>query len=111
MSIRTRLTVIQQKTSRSVPFELTEPTRDAITNWMHRRVACNGGWLFPSRSNADWHLTTRQYAGMVDDWITMTGLTDLTMVQVCPLHMTPLISECPECQVPYNLSGDEIAVC
>jgi integrase len=32
MAIRTRSTVIQQKTSRPVPFELTEPTRDAITN-------------------------------------------------------------------------------
>jgi hypothetical protein len=31
MAIRTRSTVIQQKTSRPVPFELTEPTRDAIT--------------------------------------------------------------------------------
>jgi site-specific recombinase XerC len=74
MAIRTRSTVIQQKTSRPVPFELTEPTRDAITNWMHVRIARNGDWLFPSRSNADGHLTTRQYALLVDDWITMIGL-------------------------------------
>jgi integrase len=74
MAIRTRSTVIQQKTSRPVPFELTEPTRNAITNWMHIRVARNGDWLFPSRSNADGHMTTRQYARLVDDWITMIGL-------------------------------------
>jgi integrase len=74
MAIRTRSTVIQQKTSRPVPFELTEPTRDAITNWMHVRIARNGDWLFPSRSNADGHLTTRQYARLVDDWIAMIGL-------------------------------------
>jgi Phage integrase family len=74
MAVRTRSTVIQQKTSRPVPFELTEPTRDAITNWMHVRIARNGDWLFPSRSNADGHLTTRQYARLVDDWITMIGL-------------------------------------
>jgi integrase len=73
MAIRTRSTVIQQKTSRPVPFELTEPTRDAITNWVHVRIARNGNWLFPSRSNADGHLTTRQYARLVDDWITMIG--------------------------------------
>jgi hypothetical protein len=53
MAIRTRSTLIQQKTSRPVPFGLTEPTHDAITNWMHVRVARNGDWLFPSRSNAD----------------------------------------------------------
>jgi integrase len=58
MAIRTRTTVIQQKTSRPVPFELTEPTRDAITNWLHVRTARNGDWLFPSRSNADGDLTT-----------------------------------------------------
>jgi integrase len=74
MAIRTRSTVIQQKTNKPVPFELTEPTRDAITNWMHVRVARNGDWLFPSRSNADGHLTTRQYARLVDDWVIMVGL-------------------------------------
>jgi site-specific recombinase XerD len=74
MAIRTRSTMIQQKTNRPVPFELTEPTRDAITNWMHVRAARNGDWLFPNRSNADGHLTTRQYARLVDDWITMIGL-------------------------------------
>jgi integrase len=74
MAIRTRSTVVQQKTSKPVPFELTEPTRDAITSWMHIRVARNGDWLFPSRSNADGHLTTRRYARLVDDWVTMIGL-------------------------------------
>ena len=42
MAIRTRSTVIQQKTSRPVTFELTDPTRDAITNWMHVRIARDG---------------------------------------------------------------------
>jgi integrase len=74
MAIRRRSTVIQQKTSRPFPFELIEPTRNAITNWMHVRIARNGDWLFPSRCNADGHLTTRQYARLVEDWITMIGL-------------------------------------
>jgi integrase len=74
MAVRTRSTVVQQKTSRPVPFELTESTRNAITNWMHVRIARNGDWLFPSRSNADGHLTAGQYARLVDDWITMIGL-------------------------------------
>jgi hypothetical protein len=44
VAIRTRSTVIQQETSRPVPFELTEPTRDAITNWMHVcQSAANNG--------------------------------------------------------------------
>jgi integrase len=74
MAIRTRSTVIQQKTSRPGPFELTEPTPNAITSWMYVRIARNGDWLFPNRSNADRHLTTRQYARLVDNWIAMIGL-------------------------------------
>ena len=43
-------------------------------NLMRVHVAQNGNWLFASRSNADGHLTTRQYARLVDHWITMIGL-------------------------------------
>lgn len=74
IAVRMLSTVIQQKTSRSAPFELTEPTRDAITHWMHARIARTGDWLFTSRSNADGRLATRQYARLVDEWITMIGL-------------------------------------
>jgi hypothetical protein len=40
MAIRTRSTVIQQKTSRPVPLELTEPTRDACTNCLYELDVC-----------------------------------------------------------------------
>lgn len=35
--LRTRSTVIQQKTGRPVPFEITEPTREALAAWLTRR--------------------------------------------------------------------------
>ena len=35
--IRQRATIIQQKTGRPVPFELTEPTREALSTWLARR--------------------------------------------------------------------------
>jgi len=36
-SLRQRATVIQQKTGRPVPFEITDPTREAINAWLTRR--------------------------------------------------------------------------
>ena len=36
-SVRLRTTVMQQKTGRPVPFELTEPTRDALAAWLKKR--------------------------------------------------------------------------
>ena len=38
-ALRDRATVIQQKTGRPVPFEITEPTREALVAWLERRGA------------------------------------------------------------------------
>ena len=48
-SIRLRTTIIQQKTGRPIPFELTEPTREALALWLSLRGSrSNDDWLFPS---------------------------------------------------------------
>ena len=55
-SIRLRTTIIQQKTGRPVPFELTEPTREALAKWLSLRGSrTNDDWLFPSRSRRGNH--------------------------------------------------------
>jgi integrase len=72
--LRDRATVIQQKTGRPVPFEITEPTRDALTAWLRLRGDRQDDWLFPSRSKAGSHLGTRQYARLVDKWVSMVEL-------------------------------------
>lgn len=64
--IRQRSTVIQQKTSRPVPFEITEPARDAIAAWLAERGDRDDDWLFPSRNRLGQHIGTRQYARLVD---------------------------------------------
>lgn len=58
-AVRLRTTVAQQKTGRPVPFEITEPTREALTTWLANRNLRAGHWLFPSRSRRGEHLTTR----------------------------------------------------
>jgi integrase len=74
-SIRLRTTIIQQTTGRPIPFELTEPTREALALWLSLRGSrSNDDWLFPSRSRRGNHLTTRQYGRLLDDWVALIGL-------------------------------------
>ena len=73
-SLRQRATVIQQKTGRPVPFEITDSTREALANWLKIRGRRNDDWLFPSRNRPGEHLSTRQYARLVGDWVAMIDL-------------------------------------
>jgi integrase len=73
-TVRHRSTVVQQKTGRPVPFEITEPTRDALSAWLLRRGGRPDDWLFPSRSAAGHHIGTRQYGRLVHKWVRMIDL-------------------------------------
>ena len=72
--VRLRRTIVQQKTGRPVPFELTETTRETLAAWLKLRELRASDWLFPSRSRPGEHLTTRQYGRLVDEWVTLIGL-------------------------------------
>ena len=67
--VRQRSTIVQQKTGRPVPFEITEPARDALAHWLEMRGGLSNDWLFPSPSRAGQHIGTRQYAHLVDHWV------------------------------------------
>ena len=73
-SIRGRTVIIQQKTGRPVQFELTEQTRKAVHDWGMQRCLQKGGYLFPSRVHTCPHLSTRQYARIVNQWVESIGL-------------------------------------
>ncbi|WP_336489569.1 tyrosine-type recombinase/integrase [Methylobacterium nigriterrae] len=77
-AVRLRTTVWQQKTSRPVPFEITEPTREALTAWLTSRSLRAGDWLFPSRSRRGEHLTTRHYSRLLNRWVALNGLDPST---------------------------------
>ena len=72
--IRERAIVIQQKTGCPVQFELMEQTREAIHDWLSERRLQDGDYLFPSRVHHCSHLSTRQYARIVDHWVASIGL-------------------------------------
>ncbi|AWN44734.1 tyrosine-type recombinase/integrase [Methylobacterium durans] len=72
--VRARAIVVQRKTRHPVQFELLEPTRVSICAWLE----CRGGTLvdyaFPSRPDHTAHISTRQYARLVDEWVSGIGL-------------------------------------
>jgi site-specific recombinase XerC len=67
-------TVIQQKTGRPVQFELMTEARKTLLAWLNRRGGSLNDFIFPSRINYMGHLSTRQYARLVDEWVTVVGL-------------------------------------
>jgi integrase len=73
-SVRDRAVIVQQKTGRPVQCELTEQTREAIQAWMSQHVLSAGKYLFPSRVHTCPHLSTRQYARIVKQWVASVGL-------------------------------------
>ena len=72
--LRQRSTVIQRKTGRPVPFEITETTREALAAWLELRGRREDDWLFPSRTKHGDHMGTRQYARLVHRWAEMIGI-------------------------------------
>ena len=55
-------------------FEIAELTRIALTSWIKQSGLAYDDFLFPSRVHASPHLSTRQYARIVDSWVEEIGL-------------------------------------
>ncbi len=72
--ISARAIVLQQKTQRPVQFEITAPTREAVLAWIKHAQLHSESFLVPSRIQKSAHLSTRQYARIVDEWIDKIGL-------------------------------------
>jgi len=73
-SVRERATVTQQKTGRPVQFEIMAEARRSLGAWLLRREGTLQDFAFPSRVDYTGHLSTRQYARLVDEWVSAIGL-------------------------------------
>ena len=69
-----RAMIMQQKTHQPVQFEITDQTRASVLDWIKKAKLRSENFLFPSRIHASPHLSTRQYARIVDNWIIRIGL-------------------------------------
>ena len=73
-TVSRRAMVMQQKTGQPVQFEITEQTRESISNWITHAELIAGDYLFKSRNRVSSHLSTRQYARRVNVWVRDIGL-------------------------------------
>ena len=72
--IAARAIVMQQKTQRPVQFEITEQTRASVAALIHLSNLRSEDYLFQSRLRSSPHLSTRQYARIVHQWVREIGL-------------------------------------
>ena len=72
-----RATVKQKKTGRPVRFEMTDQTREAVDAYLAETGRTVGQCLFLGRRGPNEHLTTRQYARLVGEWVASIGLDPL----------------------------------
>ena len=72
--IAKRAMIMQQKTKQPVQFEITEQTREAVSNWIKVANLGSNDYLFKSRFKNSPHISTRQYARIVNSWVSGIGL-------------------------------------
>lgn len=72
--IASRAMVLQQKTQQPVQFEITSRTRKTVADWISEAELRYNDFLFPSRVKNLNHISTRQYARLVKDWVALAGL-------------------------------------
>jgi site-specific recombinase XerC len=72
--VRDRAVVVQQKTRRPVQFELMDTARKTMRAWLERRGGTLNDYVFPSRIDYMAHMSTRQYARLVHEWVAGIGL-------------------------------------
>lgn len=90
---RKRGIIVQRKTGRPVQFEITDQTRGSLVGWLDRRSSIPSNWVFPSRMHPSDHLSTRQYARLLKQWVSTIGLEpssygthSLRRTKVCLLY-------------------------
>ncbi len=69
-----RATVRQRKTGRPVKFELSDHTRQSIDAYLAKYHRSPGDYLFAGHRNDNSHLSTRQYARLISEWVSDIGL-------------------------------------
>jgi site-specific recombinase XerD len=76
---RSRAGVAVENLAHSASFHSREkiaPSNHGIKHlaWLERRGGTPSDFVFPSRTDHAKHLSTRQYARLVDEWVTAIGL-------------------------------------
>jgi integrase len=72
--VKERASIIQSKTQKPVQFEITDGTRNSLVRWMDEPLMIGSEYLWPGRFHERLHISTRQYARLVREWVKSIGL-------------------------------------
>ncbi len=72
--VKERTSVLQSKTKKPVQFEITEGTRKSLIEWINDSAMTGSRYLWPGRFHGPDHISNRQYARLVKDWVASIGL-------------------------------------
>ena len=72
--MKERAPVLQSKTQKPVRFEITNGTRKSILTWLDDPLMVGSEFLWPRRFHKPLHISTRQHARLVRDWVKSIGL-------------------------------------
>lgn len=72
--VKERTSIIQSKTQKPVRFEITNGTRKSLDSWMNQPLMVGSAFLWPGRFHERLHISTRQYARLVREWVESVGL-------------------------------------
>lgn len=72
--VASRAIVMQRKTKHPVQFEITDQSRSTISKLIAEKKLEPHDFLFTSRWANSNHLSTRQYAKLLKDWVAAIGL-------------------------------------
>lgn len=73
-AVKERSSVLQSKTNTTVRFEITEGTRNALAHWINHPLMSGHDYLWPGRYRDYPHISTRQYARLLKQWVRSIGL-------------------------------------
>ena len=73
-AVKERASVLQSKTKTPVRFEITGGTRKSLANWINHPLMTGHEYLWPSRFQDRPHISTRQYARLLKNWVGWIGL-------------------------------------
>lgn len=73
-TIKERTSILQSKTKTPVRFEITEGTRKALADWINDPQMRGHDHLWPGRVHSRLHISTRQYARLLKNWVCSIGL-------------------------------------
>lgn len=68
--IKERASVRKSKTQKPVTFEITEGRRVSVKRWMKDPIMVGSEYLWPGHFHEPLHISTRQYAQIVREWVT-----------------------------------------